>query len=286
MDQEPLDSLEYESTYLELRPLRERPSDATNAPILARRRADVEVDDAVASYGIAATDTCVEAPGPRTTATPPGSLSPRMTGRAPAAAVHRPAGLPAGLPRLSTGRRCSGVPSRLLTSPRRPRSWTQLGSSLLVVATASLGIASDLDMRAERGLFVALTGVLLLGWARLAWRGPPRTEPFGATATRVLDRLVTVLGDVLRHRALGEVRASGVRRIRKDRRARAVCGLAHHCPSRSVPQPVTPVCRRRLGIRPGDTSLVIPGEPACDVPACARRFGMSAASGRAAPDRP
>jgi len=37
MEREPLDSLEYESTYLELRPTRERLGASTNAPILARR---------------------------------------------------------------------------------------------------------------------------------------------------------------------------------------------------------------------------------------------------------
>lgn len=49
-------------------------------------------------------------------------------------------------------------------------------------------------MRAARGLFVALTGVLLLGWARLAWRGTPRAGPFDAAVARVLDRLVTDIG--------------------------------------------------------------------------------------------
>jgi hypothetical protein len=43
-------------------------------------------------------------------------------------------------------------------------------------------------------MFLAFTGVLLLGWARLAWRAKPRAEPFGAAAAHVLDRLVTALG--------------------------------------------------------------------------------------------
>jgi hypothetical protein len=49
-------------------------------------------------------------------------------------------------------------------------------------------------VRAARSQFVALTGVMLLGWARLAWRGAPRPGPFDAAVARVLDRLVTAHG--------------------------------------------------------------------------------------------
>ena len=59
---------------------------------------------------------------------------------------------------------------------------------------ASLGMVAELDVRAARSLFVALTGVLLLGWARLAWGGTPRVGPFDAAVARVLDRVVTALG--------------------------------------------------------------------------------------------
>jgi hypothetical protein len=62
------------------------------------------------------------------------------------------------------------------------------------VVGASLGIVAELDARAARSLFVALTGVLLLGWARLAWRGTPRAGPFDAAVTRSVDRLVTAVG--------------------------------------------------------------------------------------------
>jgi hypothetical protein len=65
---------------------------------------------------------------------------------------------------------------------------------MLVTVSVSLGIVAELDARAARSLFVALTGVLLLGWARLAWRGTPRPGPFDADVARVLDRLVTAIG--------------------------------------------------------------------------------------------
>jgi hypothetical protein len=64
----------------------------------------------------------------------------------------------------------------------------------LVVVSASLGIVAELDVRATRSLFVALTGTLLFGWARLAWRGTPRAGPFDAAVTRAVDRVVTALG--------------------------------------------------------------------------------------------
>jgi hypothetical protein len=63
-----------------------------------------------------------------------------------------------------------------------------------VVVSASLGSVAELDLRAARSLFVALTGVLLLGWARLAWRPTPGAGPFDGAVARVLDRLVTALG--------------------------------------------------------------------------------------------
>jgi hypothetical protein len=63
-----------------------------------------------------------------------------------------------------------------------------------VVVSASVGIFAELDVRAARSLFVTLTAVLLLGWARLAWRGTPRAGPFDAPVARLLDRLVTGLG--------------------------------------------------------------------------------------------
>lgn len=63
-----------------------------------------------------------------------------------------------------------------------------------MVVSASLGGVAALEERAAQPLFVALTGVVLLSWGRLAWRCTPREAPFGADITRGLDRLVTALG--------------------------------------------------------------------------------------------
>ena len=65
MERQPLDSLEYESTYLELRPDCERPGDTTDASVRARRHADVQRQDAVLSRGIAAAGAGTAAAGPR-----------------------------------------------------------------------------------------------------------------------------------------------------------------------------------------------------------------------------
>ena len=192
MEREPLDSAEYESTYLELRPDCERLSDTTDASLPARRRGDVPAHNTVASYGIAPADTGIVRAAPRTIPAPPLHLCQRIVVRAHA--PRRAAGPPVGLLRRSTRRPFSAVRSGQLPSRHRARCWTLLGPGLLVVVSASLGIVAELDVRAARGLFVALTGVLLLGWARLAWRGTPRPEAFDAAVARVLDRLVTALG--------------------------------------------------------------------------------------------
>jgi hypothetical protein len=192
MERQPLDSLEYESTYLELRPDCERLSNTTDASLPARRRGDGPVHDTVAPSGIAPADTGVVRVGPRTIPAPPLYLCPR-TGLC-AHPPRRPAGPPVGLLRRSTRRPLSAVRSEQPPSRHQARSWTLLGPGLLVVVSASLGIVAALEVRAARSLFVALTGVLLLGWARLAWRGTPRPGPFDAAAARVLDRLVTALG--------------------------------------------------------------------------------------------
>jgi hypothetical protein len=192
MKRQPLDTLEYESTYLELRPDCERLGDTTDASLPARRRGDVPVHDTVASYGIAPADIGIVRAGPRTVPAPPLYLCPRTVVRAHA--PHRPAGLPGGLLRRSTVRPFSAVRSDQLPSRHRARYWTLVGPGLLVVVGASVGIGAELNVRAARSLFVALTGVLLLGWARLAWRGTPRAGPFDAAVARVLDRLMTALG--------------------------------------------------------------------------------------------
>ena len=191
MEREPLDSAEYESTYLELRPDCERLSDTTDASLPARRRGDVPAPDTVASYGIAPADTGIVRAGPRTIPAPPLHLCQRTVVRA-----HAPRA-PPGRPsvwRRSTRRPFSPVRSGQLPSRHRARYWTLLGPGLLVVVSASFGIVAELDVRAARSLFVALTGVVLLGWARLAWRETPGAGPFDAAVARVLDRLVTALG--------------------------------------------------------------------------------------------
>jgi hypothetical protein len=153
MERQPLDSLKYESTYLELRPDCERLADTTDASLPARRRGDQPVHGTIDSYGIAPADTGIVRAGPRTVSAP------------------------------------DPLPSR-----HRARYWTLLGPSLSVVVSASLGIVAELDVRAARSMFVALTGVLLGGWARLAWRGTPSPGRFDAAVARLLDRLVTALG--------------------------------------------------------------------------------------------
>jgi hypothetical protein len=49
------------------------------------------------------------------------------------------------------------------------------------------------DLCVAQGLFVGTTGVLLFGWARLAWRQGERAGPFGVAMTRAIDRLLTGL---------------------------------------------------------------------------------------------
>ena len=191
MEREPLGSPEYESTYLELRPDRERLIDTTDASLPARRRGDGLVQDTVASYGIAPADSEIVRAGPRTNPAIPLHVCARTV--VPAHAPRRRAG-PVGSLRRSTRRPFSEVRSDQLPSRPQARCWTLLGPGLLVVVSASIGIVARLDVRAVRSLFVVLTGVLLLGWARLAWRGTSRAGPFDAAVARVLDRLVTALG--------------------------------------------------------------------------------------------
>jgi hypothetical protein len=192
MEREPLDSVEYKSTCLELRPACERPTGATDAPILARRAATVHVDGgAVASNGrLAATAEIIIAPsGPRTTPTTHFDLALEAVSRSGVEPAH-PSGGPTDRPLPVPGGRCPDVTSDHLISLHRPHSWPVVASSLLVAVSASLGVVADFDQRAAQRLFVSLTGVLLLRWARLAWRSTPRAGPFGADITRGLDRLV------------------------------------------------------------------------------------------------
>ena len=187
-----MDSLEYESTYLELRPDCERGGDTTDASLPTRRRGDVPAHDTVASYGIAAGNSGIVRAGPRTIPAHLLYLRPRTGVRSHA--LRRPAGPPVGLARRSTRRPFPAVRSHQLPSPHRARHWTLLGPGVLMTVSVCLGIVAELDARAARSLFLALTATLLLGWARLAWRGTPRPRPFDAAGARVLDRLVTAIG--------------------------------------------------------------------------------------------
>lgn len=191
-----MDSIEYECTYLELRPARERLTVATAAPILARRAATMQVDGgAVASNGhlAAIAEIIIGPPGPRATPTVGPDLALQALGRSAAEPDRLPGGTPDRTLRVAGGRR-PDVASHRLISLRRPPSRPLVASSLLVVVSAALGVVADLEQHAAQPLFVALTGVLLLKWARLAWRNEQRAGPFGADITRGLDRLVTALG--------------------------------------------------------------------------------------------
>lgn len=196
MEREPLDSIEYESTYLELRPARELPTGTTDAPIFARRAATVQVDGGAVAWNgrLPATAEIIIAPsGPRMMPTNRPDVALEVVGRSGAEPALPAGGPPDRTPRVAGGH-CPVVASDHLISLHRPHSWRLVASSLLVVVSASLGVVADLDQRAGQRLFVALTGVLLLSWARLAWRGTPRAGPFGADITRGLDRLATALG--------------------------------------------------------------------------------------------
>ena len=106
--------------------------------------------------------------------------------------------LSAARPRVALrvrSRRRPGVSSGASTV--RSRDSRSLGRCLrfgLVVAITASSTSSPSLTFAPRGLFVPLTGVLLLGSARLTWRHTSRAAPFGAAVTRALDRSVTALG--------------------------------------------------------------------------------------------
>ena len=71
----------------------------------------------------------------------------------------------------------------------------ELARRLSFVASASFGIAAELDVRARpRQPVRGAHRVLLLGLARLAWRGMPHAGPFDAAEARALVSLVTALG--------------------------------------------------------------------------------------------
>lgn len=195
MDREPLDSVEYESTYLELRPLRERLSGMTDAAALTARLAAAGLDAVtVASNGLGAPGTKISVEALRPVSIPvtrPALAPPATDGRCAAALHSRAAALPKSPRVASEG--YSHMPSRHLIPPRRRRPFPRFPCGLAVVS-ASLGVVADLDMPAARVLFVALTGALITSWARIAWHERARAGPFDLVVTRAMDRLVTAAG--------------------------------------------------------------------------------------------
>jgi hypothetical protein len=192
MEREPLDSIEYESTYLELRPESETLSWTRDASILGRRRTDGRADDVITSDAVAVTVTGIAVRRACTTSAPPADL-PRIVGDAPEHPVCFSARPPSGPTGSSMARRCPGTPPGRAATRRFLRSGTLLQVTVLTLST-SLGVIAYVDAHAARAFLVALTGVLILAWARLAWRGTPRPRPFGGSSTRVADRFVTALG--------------------------------------------------------------------------------------------
>jgi hypothetical protein len=163
-----LDSIEYECTYLELRPARERLTVTTDAPILARRAATMQADGgAVASNGhlAAIAEIIIGPPGRRATPTVRPDLALQAVGRSAAEPDRLPGGPPGRTLRVAGGRRPDVASDRLISL--RPPSRPLVASSLLVVVSAAIGVVADLEQRAG---------------------------PFGADITRGLDRLVAVLG--------------------------------------------------------------------------------------------
>ncbi|SRR5579884_3051037 len=166
MERELLDSIEYESTYLELRPARERLMVITNRPTLARHATTSRVDAGAvaASARLEATaEMLIAPPGPRAAPTTRPDLALEERGRSGTEAVPTAGGPPERPPQVTSGQ-CPDVACRPRTSLRRPHLLT-LRSSVLVVMSASLGIVAKADARSARGLFVAVGGVLMLAWA-------------------------------------------------------------------------------------------------------------------------
>lgn len=190
MARDPLDTLEYESTYLELRPETERLRATRDVLILFNRDDDGQLDEAVALDRMPAADTATAALTTHATPSLPADRH-RREGPAPGHAVHR-SGWPATLPAITTTRRHPRVPLGRLPSRRRRRSRTLV--RVTVALSTSLGLVATFDAGAAQAVFVVVTGVLVLGWARLAWHGTSRPEPFGASTTRVVDRSLTALG--------------------------------------------------------------------------------------------
>ena len=190
MEREPLDSVEYESSYLELRPTWERVTGRTEAPDLTRLP-QVDVG-AVASTPYPPADISLETVDPPRSPTSPRNLAGQAVLLRHPRAVHPP-GAPGDTPRRITAGCCPCVAGHR-ASRQRLRCWSLLGSGLVVAVSACLGFVADLEQHAARGLFIAVAGVLILGWARLAWRGTARAGPFGADIAQGVDRLVTALG--------------------------------------------------------------------------------------------
>lgn len=185
MEREPLDSREYESTYRELRPDRERLTTTVEAervdPDLAPRTASTSaflptgrgeplslVDSYLTRRSWLLTAPLAPQPSPRPAIAPPACLPARS------------APLPAG-------------PSSARTAPRHRRS-SALQPLGLAVASGLVGYAAVRDPRAAHLALVILAGASLSCWARLAWQAKPPPGPFGLAVTRTVDRAVTAVG--------------------------------------------------------------------------------------------
>lgn len=227
MEREPLDSAEYESIYLELRPDYERLSDTTDAALPTRRRGDGPVHDTVAPHGIAPADTGVVRVGPRTIPAPPftsahdsrpcvSAPSPRRAARRFAAPQYAP----------TRFRRCDQSNCLLETKLALGRCWGPACWWWLARPSASSPTLTCAQPAAcswrSRGS---------CSWARLA------RDAASGTIRRRRSPSAGSLGDrsrdVLRDRALGGVRASGFCCVLKDGGDRDGWGWAHHWPSRS-----------------------------------------------------
>ena len=185
MEREPLDSLEYESTYLELRPFHERLTATLEAgPVEAELARCTASASAVSPAGRGEPLPLVVShpvvAGWRLTA--PLARQPR-----PGFAIAPPAFPPARSAPLST------EPSSARARPGRHRR-SALRPLGLAIASGVLGYAGDRDPRETHLALVIFAGASLSCWARLAWRAKAPPGPFGPEVTRTVHRTVTAVG--------------------------------------------------------------------------------------------
>jgi hypothetical protein len=70
----------------------------------------------------------------------------------------------------------------------------RLASADLVFASVVVAYVAARDARAARIALIVLAGGALVSWARAAWAAAPRSGPFGAAVTQMVDRMVVALG--------------------------------------------------------------------------------------------